>query len=95
MGCYWGKPHDRLTDEGQQPPASSHEREKGRSSQAHGYRKLHILGRGSAAKVRLCQRRSDGQLFAMKIFNKSLLRRQRHWDDDAECFSDGFDRLRE
>ena len=61
----------------------------------HQYRKLHVLGRGSAAKVRLCVR-ADGERFAMKIFNKSLLRRRRHWDCDAGRYADGFeDVLRE
>jgi len=61
----------------------------------HQYRKLHVLGRGSAAKVRLCVR-ADGERFAMKIFNKSLLRRRRHWDSDAGRYADGFeDVLRE
>ena len=27
----------------------------------------------------------------MKIFNKSLLKRRRHWDEDAGRFADGFD----
>ncbi len=61
----------------------------------HQYRKLEVIGRGSVAKVRLCER-ADGAQFAMKIFHKSLLKRRRHWDSETERFADGFeDVLRE
>ena len=54
----------------------------GNSKCVHEYQKLRVLGRGRSAKVRLCER-VDGELFAMKIFQKSLLRRQRQWDEDS------------
>ena len=98
MGCYWsnqlGPGAITLLDSKEVPkrPAGWHRPPpqpslppKGR---VHGYRKLHVLGRGSTAKVRLCER-LDGSRFAMKIFSMPLLRRQRHWDADEERFSDG------
>ena len=63
------------------------------SAWVHGYRKLRVIGRGSTAKVRLCER-VDGEKFALKIFKKSLLKRQRHWDSETEEFADGLNRLR-
>ena len=92
LSC-WSKPVDEpapdlvsLLREASREPRASEERK----GWVHEYRKLHVLGMGSAAKVRLCER-ADGQRFAMKIFNKSLLKRRRHWDQDAGRFADGFD----
>ena len=62
-----------------------------RPSRIHQYAKLHLLGRGSSAKVRLCERVNDGELFAMKIFHKSLLRRQRLWDEAQGAYYDALE----
>ena len=50
------------------------------------YQKLQVLGRGRFGKVQLCERTSDGQLFALKSFRKPVLERQRHWDADASAY---------
>ena len=59
----------------------------------HEYRKLELLGRGSMSKVRRCVR-ADGTQFAMKIFDKSVLRRRRRWDCESERYIDGLDDVR-
>ena len=62
-----------------------------RPGRVHQYVKLHTLGRGRAAKVRLCENMNDGELFAMKIFHKSLLRRQRMWDEATGEYHNALD----
>lgn len=43
----------------------------------NGYRVLGVLGSGSFAKVKLCERETTGGQFALKVFRKGRLRRQR------------------
>ena len=54
------------------------------------YRQLHQLGRGRFGTVSLCER-PDGELYALKIFRKKELTRQRHWDPDAALFRNMLD----
>ncbi|KAL1496743.1 hypothetical protein AB1Y20_014334 [Prymnesium parvum] len=61
------------------------------AGRVHGYAKLQRLGRGRSAKVRLCSRVVDGELFAMKVFNKSLLRRQRQWDEASGAYQNALE----
>jgi len=49
------------------------------------------LGKGSYAKVKICVDIMTGQTHAIKIFNKSLLKRRRMWDAEASRFKTAFD----
>jgi len=49
------------------------------------------LGKGSYAKVKMCKDLTDGKTYAIKIFNKSLLKRRRKWDSEASRFQTAFD----
>lgn len=49
------------------------------------------LGKGSYAKVKLCTDSDTGERWAMKIFNKSLLKRRRMWDSRVSQFKTAFD----
>ena len=51
----------------------------------NGFRVLNTLGEGRLAKVRLCEN-AHGERFAMKIFRKHILARQRHWDAEGGVF---------
>ena len=58
------------------------------------YRKLEriAVGRCSSAKIRLCES-VDGGRYALKIYHKRTLRRQRFWDVTAERYVDMFELL--
>jgi len=49
------------------------------------------LGKGSYAKVKLCINTDNGSTFAVKIFNKSLLKRRKLWDSTIGTFKTAFD----
>ena len=51
-----------------------------------GFGVLNTLGEGRLAKVRLCEN-AHGERFAMKIFRKHILARQRHWDAEGGVFA--------
>ena len=77
------EPHSEVMHHGMQlPPLPAN---KERAGWVGEYRKLQTLGHGRFGKVRLCER-WDGELFALKIFRKPTLARQRHWDPDGETY---------
>lgn len=49
------------------------------------------LGAGSYAKVKYCTDTDTGDVFAVKIFNKSLLKRRRLWDSTQSKYKTAFD----
>lgn len=40
---------------------------------------LDNLGEGSSGKVRLCQDTRDGKYYAIKVFNKTILRKRKEY----------------
>mmetsp|Transcript_49081 Transcript_49081/g.128132 ORF Transcript_49081/g.128132 Transcript_49081/m.128132 type:complete len:103 (-) Transcript_49081:53-361(-) len=55
------------------------------SCDGHSYRKLQMIGRGRFGTVRLCKR-DDGQLFAVKVFGKPQLAKQRQYEPSTGGF---------
>ena len=49
------------------------------------------LGKGAYAKVKKAVETESGTVFAVKIFNKSLLKRRRMWDSTASRFKTAYD----
>jgi len=49
------------------------------------------LGKGSYAKVKMCTDLTNGKVYAIKVFNKSLLKRRRLWDSEGNRFKTAFD----
>jgi len=49
------------------------------------------LGKGSYAKVKMCINTDNGKTFAVKVFNKSLLKRRKIWDGSQGGFKTAFD----
>jgi len=49
------------------------------------------LGKGSYAKVKKCTDTFSDTTYAIKVFNKSLLKRRRLWDSEANRFKTAFD----
>lgn len=52
------------------------------SKSINGFRVLGELGSGSFARVKLCEEESSAEKFAMKVFRKGLLRKQREFIKD-------------
>ena len=42
-------------------------------------------------QVKICVDLTNGQNYAMKVFNKSLLKRRRMWDSEGGSFKTAFD----
>jgi len=49
------------------------------------------LGKGSYAKVKVCINTDNGQTLAVKIFNKSLLKKRKMWDSTQGTFKTALD----
>lgn len=48
----------------------------------NGFRVFEVLGTGSFAKVKLCEAESSAEKFAMKVYRKGVLRKQREYVKD-------------
>jgi len=55
------------------------------------YLKLETIGRGSYAKVKKVKLASTGEIFAMKVAKKSLLKRRRQWSAAEGRYKNAFD----
>ena len=45
------------------------------------------LGKGSYAKVKVCRTIEDNQVFAIKIFKTSILKKRKKWDSATNAFT--------